>query len=358
MDVELKEKQLNLIASNCDELYVNPKLKYLFFELTDMCNLNCCHCGSNCTSENKKVLSFDVIKKVMNDVSNKYNANEIMICLTGGEPMLHPDVFDIIKYAKKLGFVVGMTTNGTLIDECNAVKLLKSGINTISVSIDGLRETHDCFRGVKGSYERAFCGIENLKKVGLEPEVVTVIHKNNIDQLENLYKMFKDCSIYRWRLINIEPIGRANDSNLFLNKEEYNRLFNFIEIKRLILNDKIDVSYGCSHFLGYDKEHELRDFYFECIAGTKVASIASNGDIVACLDIERRRELVQGNAYQDSFSDIWINRFKEFRINKALKSKVCKNCKYINVCRGDSFHTWDFERLEPKLCFIKEMKGE
>lgn len=355
---KLKIKNLKLIASYQDELYVNPRLKFLFFELTDKCNLHCKHCGSNCTSANQNQLSFDSVKKVLDDVAKHLDVNEIMVCLTGGEPMLHPDVYKIIYYAKQLGFAVGMNTNGTLINSNTAVKLVDSGIDTISISIDGLEAEHDMFRGLSGSYKKAMNGIDVLKKVGVEPEIVTVVHKNNIHQLNDLYKIFKKFPIYQWRLINIEPIGRANQTDLFLNKEEYIKLFTFIENKRLTLNNSIDISYGCSHFLGYDKELELRDFYFQCIAGIRVASIASNGDIIACLDIERRADLVQGNIYKDSFSDIWINKFKEFRHNKAIESKICKNCKFMNVCRGDSFHTWDFDSKEPKLCLIKKLEGE
>jgi radical SAM protein with 4Fe4S-binding SPASM domain len=111
------------------------------------------------------------------------------------------------------------------------------------------------------------------------------------------------------------------------------------------------VTYGCSHFLGLDLERELRGWYFFCGAGIHVASIMCNGDIGACLDIERRPETIQGNIFRDSFTDVWKNRFKIFRRPMSDFNEKCRVCPEAKWCAGDSRHSWDYEKMEPMLCF-------
>ena len=103
---------------------------------------------------------------------------------------------------------------------------------------------------------------------------------------------------------------------------------------------------------------EVRDFYFQCGAGILVGSIMANGDIGACLDIERRPELIQGNIRRDDFVDVWENRYQAFRRNRAEESAVCRDCEHREYCMGDSTHTWDFDRKEPRYCAVKRIKKE
>ncbi len=87
-----------------------------------------------------------------------------------------------------------------------------------------------------------------------------------------------------------------------------------------------------------------------CMTGLTVASILSNGDIYPCPNVERRKELVQGNIRKDSFVDVWENKFEEFRHKRLTVNKNCKKCSEYKFCRGDSFHTWDFDKNKPKFC--------
>ena len=345
-----KKNMLNL-ASYRKELYKNPKLKFLFFELTDKCNLNCVHCGSNCNSKRNNFLDINIIKKTLDEVSKMYDSKRIMVCLTGGEPLLYDDIYEVMNYSKKKKYLVGITSNGTLVDNHVAEKLVKSGLDSIAISIDGLKDTHDNLRQCKGVFEKAFDGIRSLKKAGIEPNVTTVINKNSFGEIESLYNLMKNENINSWRIINVEPIGRARASKeLLLDKNEILKLFDFIKEKRFNENNDIDVTYGCSHFVTFKYEKFVRDFYFQCLAGTQVASIAANGDIVACLDIERRNDLVQGNIYKDSFIDVWENKYETFRKDWSDNSKLCNSCEYKKVCMGDSAHTWDYDNDAPMYC--------
>ena len=80
-----------------------------------------------------------------------------------------------------------------------------------------------------------------------------------------------------------------------------------------------------------------------------------DGNIGACLDIERRQDLVQGNIYKDDFIDVWENRFQGFRTNRALLSEKCSICEFKSICQGDSAHTWDYDANEPMFCVAKRM---
>ena len=136
-ECNIKQKNMLQLAEYQRSLWRHPNLRFLFFELTGRCNLNCLHCGSGCTAQNSTCLAFDAIERVLGRVAECYRAEDIMVCLTGGEPMLHPDLFRVIRQAAGLGFPVGMTTNGTLIDCAAASRLAESGLDTVAVSIDG-----------------------------------------------------------------------------------------------------------------------------------------------------------------------------------------------------------------------------
>ena len=352
---ETKISQMTQLARYRQELYKSPRLVTLFFELTDACNMNCLHCGSCASPKNKRFLDTGLIKKVLDEVALEYDPHKILICYSGGEPLLHKDIYDLIEYATKKCFFCGITTNGTLINEENAKKLRDAGLRSVSISIDGTKEMHDWFRCQDGAYDRAMQGVKNLVKIGgIYTQITTVIHKKSIDALDEIYNEVVKSGVHSWRPIGIDPIGRAIDHNeLLLDGEDYKKLFGYISKMRGSTSDIIEVTYGCSHYLGVPYEKETRDAYFLCHAGIMTASILCNGDIYGCMDIERRTELVQGNAYTDSFIDAWKNKFKVYRQNKAYLCKECSLCDEREFCCGESNHTWDYDKCSPIICMKK-----
>lgn len=357
MNHPIKKENMIELARYQQHLCAFPRLKYLFLELTDQCNLRCRHCGSSCTADNRTYLPLDKIKEILLQVAAAYDASEIMVCITGGEPFLHPDICDIVRFARRCGFTVGITSNGTLIDEVAARAIISSGLNTIAISVDGLENSHDSFRNQAGSFDKAMRGIRYLKANGADPQVITVVHPGNISLLQAMFEFFKEEEISSWRLVNIDPIGRARaGSDILLSGNEIRVLLDFIRDKRFDPDNEMEVTYGCSHFVSFEYEREIRDYYFQCIAGTQAASIMANGDIGACLDIERRPELIQGNVYRDSFIDVWENRFSVFRRDRTERSHECLKCEDRNVCRGDSAHTWDYDKDAPLYCVRKMLE--
>ena len=348
----VKERHMDQLADYVRGLYREPRLRHLFLELTLQCNERCFHCGSSCTPmRSEDQLSLAEYRAILEQVKEDFDLTKLQLCITGGEPLLRPDFFEILGYAHELGFRWGMTSNAILITPEIARRLAETGMETISVSIDGLRETHDLLRGTPGGYDLAMRGIRNLLELGRfrAVQVTTVVNHENIGELDELFAIMDGLDIDSWRVVNLEPIGRALQwPSRMLTREDYLRLFSFIREKR---QAGYPVEYGCSHYLGPAWERELRDWYWICNAGIYTASIMANGDIGACLDIERRPETIQGNIRQSRFRDVWEKRFELFRRDLSAGSAFCEGGAHADHCRGDAHHRWDYDKNEPLLCF-------
>ena len=355
-----KIKNLNRLAKYRKKLVKKPILKDLFLEVTSRCNARCEHCGSSCGYEKpKNEISKEKLMETLKEISEHYDASEILLNVTGGEPFLRKDLFEIMDYAVSLGFRWGITSNGILIDEELVKKIVKSKMSTISISIDGLKETHEAFRKVPGAWDKIIKGIKlMLNEPSIEcVQITTVANKKNINELEELYNIVLDLGVKYWRVVNCDPIGRAKDNDeILLDPKGYRKLFKFIYEKRK--ENKIVVDYGCSHYLGLNMEKEIRDQHFFCMTGLYVGSILSNGDIFVCPNVERREELIQGNINTDSFVEVWENKFKEFRHERRTSCDDCLACSHFKYCGGDSFHTWNFDDNKPNICIKKIYKEE
>ena len=354
----IKSANMQALAQYREQLREHPKLTQLFVELTDTCNMNCRHCGSRCSQANEGFIDTDLLIRTLETVSEDFDPFSVMICFTGGEPLLHPDFLKIVREAVRLGFPWGITTNGMLISEKTGLEMKKLGLQSITISLDGLEEMHDWFRNQRGCFQKTVHVIEMMNRIGIPVQITTVVHKKNIGQLEDLYLFLCGLDIISWRIINMEPIGRAKEvQDLFLTKQEFQQMLDFIRDKRFSRETVMDVCFGCSHYLSFEYEHEVRDFYFLCIAGICVASILCNGDIYSCLDIERRPDWIQGNIGHDRFGDVWRNRFQQFRMNRTELSSLCRECEEKEFCNADSLHTWDFDKEEPMFCYLKDYYG-
>lgn len=349
--IQLKKEQMSQLADYRKVLYEHPVLRYLFLELTLRCNERCLHCGSLCGDVESKELTLAQYRKILDDLKADFNIRSFQLCITGGEPLLRKDFFDIMGYANDLGYIWGMTSNATLITRDAAHKLKQTGMKTISVSIDGLEESHNAFRQTPDAFKKAMRGIENLLEEDCfeHVQITSVMNHQNMHELEEMYRLFSDMEIDSWRVIGIEPMGRALlHPELLLTEQDQKTLFEFIRNKRM---EDMPVTYGCSHFLGYKYEREVRAKYFLCNAGIYTASICCNGDIIGCLDIERRQEFVQGNILKDNFKQVWEERFAEFRFPLSMQTEQCKDCEYETFCAGGARHSYDYDLKQQRVCF-------
>lgn len=345
--------ELALMKNYKEQELINHRLIDLFWECTLTCNAKCKHCGSS--AEKKQYdgeLTTEEIKSAFKQIANDMDASKILINVTGGEPLVRKDLCEVMEYAtNELGFHWGMTTNGILLTEENIEKLRKANMETISISIDGIEETHNKFRGVPNSYQIIINNIKNLKKAGYVKhiQVTTVFHKENINQMEELYQIMLGLGLDSWRLVSMDPIGRANENdNLLLNGKEIKQLLDFIKSKKK--DRRLELTYGCPGFLGLEYEKEVRKHYFYCRTGINVASILYNGDLFVCPNVPRIKRLIQGNIKTDNFKDIWNNKYKEFRTKDRTECDKCKKCEYWDYCLGGAYHTWNFTENEQNKC--------
>ena len=189
----IKLKHMHELFLYKQELRKKPQLRRLFLELTLRCNENCLHCGSRCGDVASEEMPAERYFELLDKISRDFSQRLPMLCITGGEPLLRKEFPEIMAYAKGLGFRWGMTSNATLIDE-EKIKMLKdTGMGTISVSIDGLRQTHDEFRRSPGGFDKAVRGIKLLMKGGFSHvQVTTVVTKKSLPQLPELFELMKE----------------------------------------------------------------------------------------------------------------------------------------------------------------------
>ncbi len=347
---EFKISRLEYYKRLREQLDKNPVLKNLFFEFTLSCNERCFHCGSSCEGAPRGVeLHKNDWISVIDEVASAFDPKP-MLCITGGEPLLYEDLFEVMGHAASKGFKWGMTTNATLIDEEKAALLKKAGMNTVSVSIDGLPKTHDAQRGLAGGYERAMRGLGHLTDTGFEHvQVTTVVNHESLQQLDELFEIMRGIDIDSWRIINLEPIGRALEyPEKMLTAEDYRSLFEFIRNKRI---EQYPVRYGCAHYLGPEYERDVRDWFFLCTAGRYTASIMADGSVGACLDIERNERTIRGNIKNKPFTMIWREDFELFRQPLSNLAPGCKDCSHADFCAGGACHSFDYETGGQRMCF-------
>ncbi len=348
------------IAQKLHNRYVKTQsnlheLNYFFWECTSNCNLACLHCGSDCKIiPDVKDMPAEDFLNVAKQVATRYNPKEVMIVVTGGEPLMRKDLPETGKQLKSMGFPWGMVSNGYNLSPELFRKLRESGLRSATISLDGMEANHDWMRGKTGSFERAVKAIELLaNEPGMIYDVVTCVNRRNFSELEQIKELLISLGVKNWRLFMIDPIGRAAENpELFLSHEQFRQMLDFIVENRK--GGKIKASYGCDGYLN-EYETKIREGFLFCRAGIHVASVLSNGDIGACPNINRG--FVQGNIYKDDFLDVWNNKFEIYRNRKSFKTGICKNCKEWKNCRGDGMHLHEPGNENPVLCYNGLLEG-
>lgn len=333
------------------EARVHP-LRQLFWECTLRCNLHCRHCGSDCTaSALAPDMPFEDFEKVLLRIREAYDPRDILVIFSGGEPLMRKDLPHCGQRVQELGFPWGLVSNGYFLTPQKALELLKAGMRTATISLDGLEEEHDWMRGVPGSFARADVAIRYLASVSfLGFDVVTCVTQKNIGQLNQIKEYLLAAGVKAWRIFTVFPVGRgATDPALQLTPEQYKALMEFIVACRK--EGRIKASYGCEGFLG-PYEGKVRDHLFSCQAGLSIASVRIDGSISGCTSI--RASYSQGNIYEDDFVDVWENRFGLFRDHTPFKTGPCASCKWWKTCQGNGMHLRG-ENGELLLCNLERI---
>lgn len=329
-----------------------PRLQTVFWEATLRCNAGCPFCGSRCDAQpGQREIGSDSVIRAFESIANAYDAGSIMVNVTGGEPLLRRDLFAIMEKVHQLGFPWGIVTNGSLITSDTIKAMKQTGMRTISISVDDLFEAHEKLRRLPGSFRRIVDSVHALaaEKFLNSIQFTTVVTRKNIAHLEDMLAFFSQLPIDSWRLAIVDPIGRCTEqADLLLRKDDIDTFFAFFD--RHKFNPKPILTTSCSHYLG-EKDSLYRPHPFRCEAGKSVASILADGSVFVCPNVPRNKDLIQGNIEVDSFVSIWESGFQYFRDEEKRKVGQCSNCPDWISCKGDSLHTWDFDKERPKFCY-------
>ena len=312
-------------------------LQQLFWESTLRCNVHCLHCGSDCSSSEitPDMPAEDFLRVIDQSVTPHVDPHKVLIIISGGEPLMRTDLAEVGKALKQRGYPWGMVTNGLAMTEKRFKELMASGLRSMAISFDGMKDNHNWMR----QHPLAFDGATRAIKLAaatpsLTWDVVTCVNQRTINQLDEMREYLWSIGVRNWRLITIDPMGRAAENpELLLSPEQHRYLLDYIRDRR---KEGLHISYSCEGFMP-DYEGEIRDYLFHCMAGISVASILIDGSISACTSI--RGKYYQGNIYKDDFWDVWENRFESYRNREWMrKQEPCNNCKLFRYCEGGGMH--------------------
>ena len=335
-----------------NEIKAHP-LTYFFWECTLRCNLHCQHCGSDCVADAIPDMPREDFFRVLDGIAPHIDPKNFAVVITGGEPLMRADLEECGQEIKRRGYAWGMVTNALALTPERFAKLMNAGLRSLTISLDGLEENHNLFRGNPHSFERAVRAIHMAASVEeLTFDVMTCVNKKNLSELPRIHNLLVNLGVRNWRVSNVFPKGRAKDNPLFmLTNDEFRQTFEFIrEAKK---QGQINVNYDCEGFLGsYEKVVRAQPFF--CWAGVNIASVLCDGSISACPSL--RGDYIQGNIYKDDFWDVWQNRYQVMRDRSWAKIGECKDCKYWRYCEGSSLHLRDEKTKELAYCHVKRLE--
>ncbi len=310
-----------------DERFVPLVMSY---NVTRECNMKCSHCYINATD--KKLadeLSTAEAKMVIDQI---HQVSSPLLILSGGEPLLRKDIFELIEYGTKKGLKIGLGSNGYLIDDEVAKKLKAAGIATVSISIDSsIPAQHDEFRGVEGAWEKAVNACKVLRKNNILVQVNTTLTHDNYDQIDDIMSLAESIGVENFHLFFLVPTGRGvklEDISPQKYEEMITKTFGKVHKHRLNVKPSCAPQFmRIAAGMGLD----MRQWVRGCLAGMHYCRIYPNGDVTPCPYLP----IKLGNIKEQGFKDIWFNSevFKNLRNLETLKGK-CGACEFKVVCGG------------------------
>lgn len=338
------------------------------WEVTRSCNLNCVHCRAAAErGPYEGELQREECFRVLGEIAGV--ARPIVI-LTGGEPLLRPDIWDIAHHGTELGLRMVLATNGTMVTPEIVGKMQSSGIKRVSISLDGASaESHDRFRNVAGAFEGALVGVEALRKGSMEFQINTTVTSHNVAEVGQILELAVGLGASAHHLFLLVPTGRAKELlNQEIQAEEYEELLHwFVDARRKV---PIHLKATCApHYYRVlrqeaHKKGEKVDFSTYgldavtrgCLGGTAFCFISHQGVVQPCGYLE----LPCGDLRRESFGQIWRDSgfFRTLRDYGAYKGK-CGRCEYLRFCGGCRARayeaTGDFLAEEP-LCTYQPLR--
>ena len=337
-------------------------LRMVAWEVTRSCNLACSHCRASSKygahpDELTTAECFNLIDEIA-------SLSKPIIILTGGEPLLRKDVFEIAEYGKNKGLTMVMAPNGTLLDDGNIRKIMGSGIKRISVSLDGPdAASHDDLRQVPGAFKQACDGIGRARKAGLEFQINTTVTKRNIGLLPEIMKLAKDLGAKAHHIFLLVPTGRAKEMvDEELSPGEYEEALRFLAREKK--SSPLEIKVTCAPHFNRILLQEHSDMASSlrgrgCMAGVSFCFISHLGDLQPCGYLEVK----SGNVRDSGFKKAWLESevFNNLRDWSKYKGK-CGVCEFKSVCAGCRARAYakykDYLKEEPYCTYEPKAAGK
>ena len=347
---------------------LEAKLQVVAWELTRRCNLYCAHCrASAAKGPYPHELTTSQCYRVIDQI---VQLGKPILILSGGEPLLRQDFFDIASYASQKGLRVALGTNGTILDSNMASRLKQVAISRVGVSLDfPQRDLQDRFRGSSGAFDAALRGIACVRQAGLSIQINSTITKQNAPYLDDLLTLALEIGAAAFHPFLLVPTGRGKClASEELSAQEHERVLNWIYDKQNELGERIFFKpTDAPQYMrvvqqrgGSAKGHgSMNSLTRGCLAGTGFCFISHISKVQGCgyLDIEA------GDLKQQSLTQIWQTSplFLQLRNLANIKGKcgVCEFKKVCGGCRARAYEmTGDFLAEEPCCIYQPSTKAK
>lgn len=369
--VELSEKGVTVSRTHAGKL-PGP---VVIWNLIRRCNLTCKHCYSiSADTDFKGELSTEEIFNVMDDLKAFHVP---VLILSGGEPLMRPDIFDISKRAKEMGFYTSLSTNGTLIGPDNIEQIAEVGYDYVGISIDGMRHTHDKFRRKEGAFDEAISGIRQCLDHGIKVGMRFTLTQDNAEDLPILLQMMDDEGIDKFYLSHLNYAGRGNknrkdDAHHKLTRKAMEILFENCladvregkEREYVTGNNDADavflLQWARHHFPEHvDSLQDVLEQWGGNATGVNVSNIDNLGNVHPDT-MWWNYDL--GNVRERSFSDIWQDTSDPLMAGLKQHPRPvtgrCATCDYLKICNGNTrvraFQTSQDYWAEDPGCYLND----
>jgi len=318
-----------------------PSLSQLYFYLTEGCNLACRHCWLaprlDPEVDHTAVLPVETFGRAIGEAKPLGLTG---VKLTGGEPLLHPRIADLLEIVRKEELDLVIETNGTLCTPELAARIARSPEHFVSVSLDGAAaETHDRLRGVEGSFEKALQGIRNLADAGTAPQIIMCLMRENLHQLEDVVRLAETLGAGSVKFNVVQPTGRGEA--VHARGEGGVGIAELIELGRKV---EIEVSKSTSLKLSFDYPLAFRPLSRLAADGgcdicgiLGILGVLPTGEYALCGIGSQVPELIFGEVGKDPLETIWRENPILREIREGLPQKlegVCARCLMSGRCLG------------------------
>jgi len=304
-------------------------------------------------------------------VDEVYDFGSPWFGISGGEPLIRQDIFDVIEYAKKIGFEVSLITSGFAFDEKRLNSLVRNEVHT-AVSVDGAEEANDRIRG-RGSYKKAIYAMKKLSENGILDCLVSTMTKYNIKDSAHFVGLAEEYGARMAVFHNLVPVGRAgsNMPDLAPSPEEYEAAFNEIYDLQRKCAGKLQVNVYAPFYARIVRQKNPTDFWDwftkgflgKCTIGGNYISVTENGDYRSCGFHEGYR---LGNVRDKSLKGTWDElQLSEFHLKLRDRSNLkgrCGVCEYREICGGcrtrAEYYTGDLFETDPACGYVPKMLRE